>query len=156
MSFPTTLTEPILDSILEAIRNGAPVRRALREYGVNPFTFYTRVRKNEGTCKLYDQAKQDGLDALADEIIELSDLVRRGVRTKRVKGKDGEWRVERITTDMVERAKVQIDARKWLLSKLAPKKFGEHLQIDQRVEQVESKQIEERLIDGRRRLSLVR
>ena len=33
-----------------------------------------------------------------------------------------------ITADMIERSRLQVDARKWAASKLAPKKYGERLQ----------------------------
>lgn len=44
-----------------------------------------------------------------------------------------EKRVEReVTTgDMVERSRLQIDARKWLAAKLLPNKYGEKIAIDQ-------------------------
>ena len=32
--------------------------------------------------------------------------------------------------DMIERARRQVDSRKWLLSKLAPKKYGDKLQTE--------------------------
>lgn len=34
-----------------------------------------------------------------------------------------------ITADMIERAKLQIDARKWRLSKMAPKRYGDRLEL---------------------------
>jgi hypothetical protein len=37
------------------------------------------------------------------------------------------------TGDMVERSRLQIESRKWLLAKLAPKKYGEKLELDARV-----------------------
>ena len=38
---------------------------------------------------------------------------------------------DRVTTgDMVERARLQIEARKWAAAKLGPKKYGDHMQID--------------------------
>jgi hypothetical protein len=88
--------------------------------------------------------------------VRLSDIVRQGARTKRVKRKDGSWEVTRTTIDMVERAKLQIDARKWYLMKLAPRKYGDLVQVDQTVRHVEQKQVEERLIRGRERLAIVK
>jgi hypothetical protein len=34
-----------------------------------------------------------------------------------------------VTGDMIERAKLQVDARKWRLSKMAPKKYGDRLEL---------------------------
>lgn len=44
--------------------------------------------------------------------------------------KERVFEIETTTGDTVERSKLQVDARKWLLSKLAPKKYGEHIQVD--------------------------
>lgn len=70
----------------------------------------------------YARARQLGLDVLAEEMIEIADTCREGVKTK--VGKDG---VETVTGDMVDRSRLQIDARKWLLSKLRPDKYGDKL-----------------------------
>jgi hypothetical protein len=41
-------------------------------------------------------------------------------------------KITRETRDMVDRARLQIDARKWLLSKLRPDKYGDKLASDVR------------------------
>lgn len=38
--------------------------------------------------------------------------------------------LETVTADMVERTKLQIDARKWRLSKMAPKRYGDRLNLE--------------------------
>ena len=62
---------------------------------------------------------------MADEMIRLVDTCREGVKTRRKVLPDGTVEIETITADMVERAKLQLDARKWYLSKLAPKRYGD-------------------------------
>lgn len=70
---------------------------------------------------MYTRAKEFQCQVLADEIIELADESRIGVIvTERSDGKR-----ERKCADMVERSKLQVDARKWALAKLLPKKYGE-------------------------------
>jgi len=44
--------------------------------------------------------------------------------------------VKVVTGDMVERSRLQIDTRKWLLSKLRPDKYGDRLNIDATVSTV--------------------
>jgi len=56
--------------------------------------------------------------------MRLSDKSRVGKKTKTTP--DG--KVEVTTGDMVERTRLQIDARKWLLSKLRPEKYGDRIQ----------------------------
>jgi len=97
-----------------------------------------------GFATRYARARDVGLEHMADEMIRLADVCREGVRTKRVErpgplvpgppledGSPGPMvpsvvvEVETVTADMIERAKLQLDARKWYLSKLAPKRYGD-------------------------------
>lgn len=63
-----------------------------------------------------------GLDVMAEEMIAIADTSRPGVITK-----ETDEGVETTTKDMVDRARLQVDARKWLLSKLKPEKYGDKL-----------------------------
>lgn len=118
----------IFDAILSDIATHGNVRRAVRDSGFDIKQFYRETARDDATRQRYARAKQDGLDSLADEIIELADLSRKG--TKMRETKDGPM-IE--TGDMVERSRLQIESRKWLLAKLAPKKYGEKLELDARV-----------------------
>jgi hypothetical protein len=40
-----------------------------------------------------------------------------------------EYEEKTVEGDMIERAKLQIDARKWRLSKMAPKRYGDRLEL---------------------------
>jgi hypothetical protein len=73
----------------------------------------------------YDEARQRGLDALADELILIADSPLMG-ETTTTKADGG---VEVTRKDMLEHRRLQIDARKWTLSKLAPKKYGDKLAL---------------------------
>jgi hypothetical protein len=48
-----------------------------------------------------------------------------GITTK--SGKDG---VEITEGDMIQHRRLQVDARKWYASKLAPKKYGDKIEAD--------------------------
>ena len=57
-------------------------------------------------AKQYARAKECQLEALAEDIVDIADSV------------------EPIS-DATGKARLQIDSRKWLLSKLVPKKYGD-------------------------------
>jgi len=65
-----------------------------------------------------------GLDSMADEIIAIADTQEIG--TKSVSKATG---VEITEGDMVEHRRLRVDARKWYLSKVAPKKYGEKVAL---------------------------
>ncbi len=60
---------------------------------------------------------------------------------------DKHGRKERRIGDMEDRARLQIDTRKWALAKLLPKKFGDHVQIDTGPDKLQE------LIDGMTKMS---
>lgn len=86
------------------------------------------IDNREGFSAHYTRARDIGLDALADEAIEIADTPMIGEKRK-VKGTGDTAEVEVTTGDMVERARLRVEARKWYLSKLAPKKYGDKLEV---------------------------
>jgi len=77
-------------------------------------------RKVTAILRRCTRARKFHAEALFDEIIEIANRPKMGGVGKT----DSRGRKERRTGDMVQRATLQIDARKWLLSKLLPKKYG--------------------------------
>lgn len=70
----------------------------------------------------YAYAKQEQADFLAEEIIEIAD--------------DGSNDLMKLHGNMVEnkevtnRSRLRVDARKWIASKLKPKKYGDRLDVN--------------------------
>ena len=61
---------------------------------------------------------------MAEDIIDIADTPKVGQKT--VSKATG---LEVTEGDMVDRSRLQVDARKWLLSKLAPKKYGDKVGV---------------------------
>jgi len=101
------------------------------------------IENREGFAPQYARAKDMGLDALAEEIIEISNTPVEGTRTK-----DNVLTGVTVETgDMIEHRRLQVDARKWYLSKLAPKRYGDKLEVEHKGEL----SIVERLTAARKR-----
>lgn len=83
------------------------------------------LNADEERGKSYARAKQDALNTMADELLSLVDTPHIARRTKR-----SATGVSVEVYDNVERTRLQVDTRKWLLSKLAPKKYGDKLDVD--------------------------
>ncbi len=102
-------------------------RKALRELKHASNTFYDIIDEFPDLQLRYARACEDRADALADEIIEIADDT--NFDSKIVIGKNGiETQVE--NTEWVNRSKLRVDSRKWLLAKLHPKKYGDSQRID--------------------------
>jgi hypothetical protein len=87
-----------------------------------PATVCDWVRDRPEFAERYARARSVGLDALADELLEIADTPAIGIKTKA--DADGVI-IEATTGDMIEHRKLRVDARKWLLSKMRPDKYGD-------------------------------
>lgn len=81
------------------------------------------VDDREGFAAKYARARDIGIDSMADETIAISD--------------DGsndtyldDAGIVRTNSDVVQRSKLRVDTRKWYLSKIAPNRYGDRLQVD--------------------------
>ena len=72
----------------------------------------------------YARARDLQHDYWADQILAIADTPQLGVRREYGTGAQGPID-KTIEADMIDHRRLQVDARKWLLSKLAPKKFGD-------------------------------
>ena len=124
---PSTYSEVITEAICEGLILG----RSLVQICDDPdfpdtATVYRWLEKHEDFRDKYARARELQAERYAAEIIALADTPTEG--RKVVIKPDGS---EEITIgDTVERTRLQIDARKWYASKLAPKKYGEKVQAE--------------------------
>ena len=71
----------------------------------------------------YARAREQMLDSMAEEILEISD----DSDEDTVIGEGGNIKPN---TEWINRARLRVDSRKWLLSKLLPKKYGDKQILD--------------------------
>ncbi len=91
----------------------------------DPKTFYRWLLDREELRQMYARAKDAQLQILADEIQAIADEPQPG-EVVTIKGDGREVRI----ADMIEHRKLRIESRKWLLAKLAPKKYGDKLGVE--------------------------
>jgi hypothetical protein len=124
---PPKLTAAKKMDICRRIAEGESLRAICRKKDMpNRSQVFESLAGDRKFADQYERARQMQAEGFADEIIELADKSRRGKKEKLVEG----GKSEVTTGDMVERSKLQIDARKWVLSKLLPKKYGDRLELD--------------------------
>ena len=83
------------------------------------------MERDSALSERYARAKEAQLQVLADQLVDLADTDR--ICEKVTIKPDGSREV--VILDQVERTKVQIDTRKWLLAKLNPKKYGDNAKL---------------------------
>lgn len=75
----------------------------------------------------YEIARNIGLDVMADELLEIADDATNDYVIKY--NKDGSSYVA-VDGENVQRSRLKTDVRKWYLSKLAPKRYGDKMQTE--------------------------
>lgn len=103
--------------VLEGMHGGLSCFKACQAAGVPHSTFISWVNVDQELANRYTRAREDLIERMAQEVLELSD-VDVGLQPDGKK----DWAA-------VQKHKLQVDTRKWLLSKLAPKKFGDKLEL---------------------------
>ena len=103
--------------VLEGMHSGLSCFKACQAAGVPHSTFIGWVNEDAALADKYTRAREELIERMAQEVLELSD-VDVGLQPDGKK----DWAA-------VQKHKLQVDTRKWLLSKLAPKKFGDKLEL---------------------------
>jgi hypothetical protein len=123
----TEYTQEMADIICERIADGESLRAICRDDHMPvKSTVFKWLNQNKDFADQYARAREAQADSLADEIIDIADDNSRDV----VKDQDGH---EVVNHDVIARARLRVDARKWIASKLKPKSYGERTELTHEV-----------------------
>lgn len=127
MAYNEKKKNDVFNKIITEIADvGTPLRTILKRKGMpSSSTFFIWLEEDENLSKRYARAKEVMAEALADEILEIADDGTNDYMTI-TKG-DMEYNVE--NREVTNRSRLRVDARKWLLAKTLPKKYGDKIDI---------------------------
>lgn len=122
---PTIYSEELAARICARIATSSDgLNKICSETGMpNPDSVYSWLLKYPSFSENYTRARSDQAQLLADEIVSIADTTEVGVVV--TEKPDG---TETRHADMIEHRKLRIEARKWVASKLLPKKYGDKIQ----------------------------
>lgn len=124
----TRYTEAIGLGICEMIAGGKTLPTICAKDGVPAVRTVLRwVRDHAEFMVVYDRARQARADAWAEEIIQIADDTSEDYVDK--ERSDGST-ARVLNAEHVQRSRLRIDSRKWLMARAAPKRYGEHLTVD--------------------------
>lgn len=124
MGRPTIYNEAFRDAFCERVAQGESVRSICRDDDFPELkTIFRWISKHEDFRQHYDKAKEMAMYAMAEEMLEIADNGTNDVYV------DDEGKV-RVDTDVIQRSRLRVDTRKWLMSKIAPKKFGDKVDVN--------------------------
>ena len=121
---PSIYTAALATVICERIANGDSLRAICRDPempAVSTVHLWV-VEDREGFSDQYARARRAQALHWADEILDIAD---NGTNDWTVNGRGQEV----VDRDVVMRSRLRVDTRKWLLSKVLPKVYGERLAL---------------------------
>lgn len=123
MGRPTDYNDAIATVICDRIAEGESLRKICLDDGIpDKATVFRWLAAHEAFRDQYAHAREAQADKMAEEILDIADDGRNDTYT------DGEGEV-RTDHDVIARSRLRVDARKWLASKMAPKKYGDKVAI---------------------------
>jgi hypothetical protein len=128
MGRPCEYTADTADAICARLAQGESLRSVCRDESMPSVqTVFTWMRRFPEFLEQYARAKEESADALTDEILEIADDGRNDWMQRF--NADGEAIGWQVNGEHIQRSRVRIDSRKWLASKLKPKKYGDKLAV---------------------------
>ena len=94
--------------ICEGLASGLSLNRVAQEIGISDSSVYEWMAADSDFAEKYARARQTGYAVMADQLVDISDSV------------EGDPARDRL----------RVDTRKWMLSKMLPKVYGERLAVD--------------------------
>lgn len=118
----TKLTKELASELFDRIASGESIRVVCKSVEIAPITFYRWIDTDEELRAQYARAKELAMEQMAEDIQNISDDSH--ADEKFITDSNGNV-IPVCNTEFVQRSKLRVDTRKWLMSKLAPKKYGE-------------------------------
>jgi len=111
----------IIKKVLSVIETGLSLRKAILELNiVSRDTFNEWLKEDKEISDQYARACEHRADTIFEEILDIADETSRDtIYTDKGEIPNGEW---------MARSRLRVDARKWMLGKMNPKKYGDKVQ----------------------------
>jgi hypothetical protein len=107
-----------VQAVLEEMRKGKSLRASCVAVGVPNSTFLLWVSQDEAMAEQYARARDSMIDAIADDTMTIADEM------PLMHPQTGA-----IDSAAVAHQRLRVDTRRWLLSKLAPKRYGDRIEV---------------------------
>lgn len=143
---PTDYCEEIAQAICMRIAEGESLRMVCRDEAMpDKSTVLRWIGRHESFRDQYAQAKELGVEAIAEELFEIADD---GTNDwMELTDSEGNAYGYKANGEHIQRSKLRIDTRKWYLSKILPKKYGDRIQQDLTI----NEPLADRILEARKR-----
>lgn len=118
---PTKYSQEIANQICSIISTShKSLRTVSREVGVDVSNILRWINDNKEFREQYTRAKEEQADYLVEEMIDISEHTE-------------EDHTPFTGANVIQRDRLRVETRKWIASKLKPKKYGDKLDIEHTV-----------------------
>ena len=139
MAYSKENKDRIFNEICDQIQKGRSLRSVIKDEGMPDLsTFYVWLKEDEEKSKHYAYATEARAEMIFEDILKIAD----DNSDDEIVNEDG---LPIINHDVINRARLKIDARKWMLSKMIPKKYGDkidHTTDGEKINSISSIQVE--------------
>lgn len=116
MARPTLYSSDLADAICERVADGESLRSICKGDDMPArSSIFKWLSEHKAFSDQYARAKEEQADTLFDDILSIADQYDNAS--------------DKLDVEHIQRAKLRIDARKWMAGKLRPKKYGEKLEL---------------------------
>lgn len=137
---PTELTEPMIAELCRQLAEGKSLRQICKAKNMPPETTvrYYVIWNTKGITARYNEARLIGLDVRAENLRDMAQKALDGVKPD-----------DRVASARVLAIRLIVDTEKWLLSKLAPKTYGDRQTTEHIVDRrpVDESEVDRRLAE---------
>lgn len=124
MGRPSIYTQSLAECVCAELSEGKGLRKICAADDMPSRTTVLRwLREREDFRSQYALAKEFAVEALADEILDIADDGTNDF------SEDDEGNLK-FNSENVQRSRLRIDSRKWLLAKLMPRKYGDKIDMN--------------------------
>lgn len=130
MAYSEEKKDEVFNNIITQIADeGRPIRSILKDNGMpSTSTFFIWLEEDENKSKQYARACEIRADVLFDEMLNIAFTPEEG-ETQRTTKRGENQETETTKGDMLGHRRLKVDTLKWALSKMAPKKYGDKLDV---------------------------
>ena len=126
---PTRYTNQLADEICAQLAEGLSLRKVCERTTMpGRTTVFSWLRKKPDFRNQYEYAKEESADALFEELLDIADDGKNDWMQKR--SNNGDCIGWQVNGENIQRSRLRVDARKWMMSKMKPKKYGDRQQHD--------------------------
>ena len=118
--YSETQKNDIINQICDRISKGESLRKVLASEGMpSSKTFFEWIDSSQEKVKQYARATEDRADAIFEEILDIADDGTNDIEVVEYG--------EKVNQENIQRSRLRVDARKWMLGKMHPKKYADKM-----------------------------